>query len=248
MPKLHELLAVEGDLDGLFKKILGETINTFSKKSHLFDGRIRTLHLFDDEAPEVAPEREELDTTVDRKIDYMKGAVVRYLDAVLQKEQTNQEAKADLVLPDGTTLATNVPATFLLGLETKLKLLRQVYETIPTLPPSTEWEVDESQGPDVFKTKYPEETFKTEKAFKVQILYEATKEHPAQVEKIPVTKNAGRFTTTNWSGKVSPARKSILMDRLDTLIRATKKARQRANATDVKKGNIGKVLLDYINA
>ena len=39
MGKLHELLAVEPDLKGASEKIIGETINTFTKKQHHFIGR-----------------------------------------------------------------------------------------------------------------------------------------------------------------------------------------------------------------
>ena len=45
MAKLHELLAVTGDLDGAFRKILSETIKTFTKresyKSHRKIRKIR---------------------------------------------------------------------------------------------------------------------------------------------------------------------------------------------------------------
>jgi len=70
---------------------------------------------------------------------------------------------------------------------------------------------------------------------------------PAQVDKIPETENIGKYEKTHWSGMVSPARKAELMSRIDKLIRAVKKARQKANATDQVKLKVGSAMFDYIN-
>jgi len=80
-------------------------------------------------------EQKEMTTTVHDKLEYMFGSVAEWLDAVLQKERTNQEARADIILPDGSALATDIPATFLLGMESKLKELREVFLATPTLQP-----------------------------------------------------------------------------------------------------------------
>lgn len=246
MSKLHELLAVEGDLEGTFKKILEETAATFTKKADRFFGAVRTLEWFEEGQPPVPAEHHELTTTVNDKLSYQQDAIVRYFDAVLQKERTNQDARADLVV-DGAVIAGDVPATFLLGLESRLKKVRDVYSAIPTLPPNIRWEKDTTKGDHVYSRAHPEEQLKTEKIFKVQVLYEATKEHPAQVEKIAETKNVGVYKKEVWTGMLSPAEKSALLGRIDKLIRAVKKARQRANTTEVVKTTIGKELFKYIN-
>jgi len=210
-------------------------------------GSQRRLEMFDENAPTHGEEDHiEMTTTASRRLDYQNGFVIRYFDAVLQKETTNQTAKTDLIV-DGVVIAKAVPTTFLLGLETKLKELRATYDDIPTLAPGIKWEKDALKGNDVYQTANPEIRFKTEKIFKVQVLYDATKEHPAQVEKIPETKDVGRYTRTIWSGMMSPAEKSRLLGRIDTLLRAVKKARQRANSTDVVKTTIGQKLFEYIN-
>lgn len=248
MAKLHELLAVEGDLEGAFKKILAESAAAFTKKvSELFYGAIRTLRLFDDEAQVTEPEHKHMTTTVKKRLDYQQEHVIRYLDAVLQKEATNQEAKADLVV-DGVTIMAGLPATFLLGLESKLKKLREVYEAIPTLQAGVKWELDPNRGDDVYRTAHPDETFKTKKTMKPVVLYEATKQHPAQVKEVPEDVNVGKYTTEKWTGVLSPADKSALIGRLDKLIRAAKKARQRANTTEVVEISVGKEIFDFLNA
>lgn len=245
MSKLHELLAVEGDLEGVYKKILEETTHTFTKKVDRFFGTVRTLEWFEEGNPPQPSEYQDLTTTVKEKLDYQEEAIVRYFDALLQKERTNQDARADIII-DGVTIASDIPATFLLGLESRLKKVRDTYNNIPTLPPNIKWEKDANKGDDIYSRVHPEEQLKTEKIFKVQVLYNATKEHPAQVEKIPETKNVGVYKKEVWTGLLSSADKSNKLDKLDKLIRAVKKARQRANMTEVVKTTIGKELFAYL--
>ncbi len=254
MSKLHELLAVEGDLDGIYKKVLEEATNTFNKKPGLFYGFNKRLEMFEEGAPEAPEENQEITTTVREKLNYVVDHIIRYFDAVLQKECTNQQAFADVVI-DGVTIAEKVPATFLLGLEAKLKTIRKMYEAMPTLPPGKKWENDPTRGADVWITSIPEEKFKTAKTFQHKVLVPAQfpKEGeggtslPAQIERWEETENVGKYVTTTWSGMVSSAEKSVLIGRIDKALRAIKKARQRANTTEVVKRNIGKDIFDYIN-
>lgn len=247
-PVLHELLAVEGDLDGAHKKIIDETKVTFTKKADRFMGQHRKYLPFTDHDGISFPEDyKQIDTTVLDKLEYMEKTEIRYFNAMLQKESTNQVATADLVI-DGTTIATGLPATFLLGMETRLKHLRSVYEAIPTLQPGVKWTKDESVGKGVYATEKPVETLKTETVVKPVVLYAATKEHPAQVKEMSEVVNIGKYVTTTWSGMISPADKSILLERIDKTIRAFKQARQRANMTEVIKRDIGKEIFAYINS
>lgn len=248
MPKLHEVLAVEGDLAGEYKKILEEATTVFKKGEH-FMGFTKLLQMFDESRKheeEAAKEHRELTTTVNDKLSYMSRAVIRYFDAVAQKESTNQLAKADLEV-DGKVLIPDMPSTLLLGLETKLKDVRAVYDAIPTLLPGIKWERDATKGGDVWVTAEPETAMKTEKVLKPFVLYEATKEHPAQVKELSDTVNIGVYRRTFVAGTLSPKEKSDLLGRIDKLIRATKKARQRANMQEVNKLAIGEVLMGFIN-
>lgn len=245
--KLHEILAVEGDLQNAYKAILDETVATFTKKTQLFVGYHRWLKNFDENAPESPQEHHNMETTVHDKLRYMEGHVVRYLDVVLEKERTNQEAKGDIVV-DGVTLAERVPATFLLGLEDKLRKLRGVYATIPTLPAGLSWIKAPQKGAHVYVTEHLEEKTKTSKTFQHTVLVSATKEHPAQIEKWQEDVPVGVYQRETWTGMISPAEKSTLLGRIDTLLRAVKKARQRANSTEVVKSNIGLQLFNFIHS
>lgn len=246
MGKLHELLAVEPDKEGYYKLALDEARTTFKNKPTHFTGMHKTCVMLKE--GDVAPPDEHLEmtTTVKDKLLYIEKAIVDYLDVVLQKESTNQEAKADLVV-DGQVLATQLPATFLLGLESKLKTIRAVYAEIPTLAPGIAWKHEPTLGPDVYKTEKPEEKLKTAKTFMFKVLYQATDKHPAQIEKWEEQVPVGRYITETFSGMLSPAEKSELLARIDKLIQAAKVARQQANSVEASKREVGEIIMRYIN-
>jgi hypothetical protein len=245
MGKLFELLAVEPDLQGAYKRILEEAKGTFSKKEGLFQGHVRELKMFDASLPEAPIERTELSTTVNDKLKYVFQSINQYFDALLQKEESNQRALAPLKI-ENIVFSEGLPATFLLGMESRLKELRQVIDEIPTLQPGVKWVRDETIGKHVYRTEYPEEKFRTAKTFKHQVLYPATDKHPAQIEKWEETENTGKYILTRWSGMISSAEKSDILERVDTLIRAVKKARQQANTEEVKALEIGEKITNYI--
>jgi len=245
---LHELLAVEGDLAGVAKKVIDEAEHTFRQKQDHFWGSHKTLKMFneDRENEEAAGEaHKEMVTTVDDKLKYVFEHVVNYYDAMLQKEATNQTARADLVV-DGKVLAKDVPATYLLGMESRLKALRTMCESIPTLSPGVRWIPDTERGEGVYRAEHPEVTNKTEQVLRFQEVSKATNQHKAQVETWKDNVPVGRYTTEKWCGAYSPAQKSDILGRVDQLIQAVKQARQRANTAPVIKCNVGKEIVDFI--
>jgi hypothetical protein len=249
MAKLHEILAVETGLLGTAEKTNTETIKTFNKKDeHFVETHRAVTHL--DEKTEKHLNTEEtkaMVTTVIAKLGYNAGANIRAIDAFYQKGATNQAAVADLEV-DGKVLAAGVPATVLLGLEQKFTKLRAVYDAIPTLAPGPVWMPAADRGPGVFRSEHPTKTFRTKKTLRPVEMSPATKEHPAQVQAVAEDVPVAEIIIQEWSGMMTSADKSILLGRLDTLIRAAKQARQRANNTEVKKVQMGRQLFDYLHA
>jgi len=238
---------VEGDLDATFKKVIDEAVTTFQKKPDHFLESHRALVMTDENRREEnVEEHKALVTTVSDKLGYMTKHAVRYLNTFAKKERTNQDAVANIMVDDDV-IAENVPATLLLGLESKLKYIRSVYEAIPTLQPGVNWVLDLERGDNIYKAANPELRSRTEKQLQSIIMAEATKEHPAQVKEFTQDVAIGKITVNNWSGMLSPAEKSILLGRIDLLIRAVKRARQRANTTKVVDIEIGDKLFDFIN-
>jgi hypothetical protein len=247
MAKMHELLAVETDIQGQFRTILEETVKVF-KNEHLFKGFSKKLEMFDENESHLnETEHKEIGTTVPQRLDYTSKFICRLLDVRLQKEATNQEASSDLVV-DGVTIAKDVPATALLGLESTLKDIRKIYEGIPTLEVGTRWEKAEDIGPGVFRQFYPEKSKKTRKEFRFQILDPATDKHPAQIEKWEEQLPVGEYTKENLCSMLTSTRKVELLDRISRLSKSVKKARQRANNTEVKKVKIGSEIMKFIHA
>jgi len=247
MAKLHETLAVEGELEGAYKKILQETLKTLKDKANLFMGFVKKYVPFDDneKTNESFEESHRRDTTVNSKIDYMFSHVIPYLDAVAQKDRTNQEARANVEI-NGKVLISDVPSTTLLGLESKIRQIREVLVNIPTLDAGMNWVKDVTDEDHVWKLEAPQETFKTAKIPKSKVVYEATKEHRAEIDRWNETINIGKYLTTHWSGMMTTAEKSQLLGRVDILSQAIKQARQRANTTEVQDIHVGQKIRDFV--
>lgn len=248
MAKLHEILAVEGDLAGTAKKIMDEARGTFGGKPDHFLAATQTDTYFAEEQANLnTASAKAMVTTVDDKLDYIAPVIGRYYDAYFTKEATNQVAVADIMV-GGKALWSGVPATVLLGMESKLKELRSVYEAIPTLAPGVFWEADAAAGRGVYRARDSETRFINKRTLTPIELSPATKEHKAQVQAVEVDVPVARREITHQSGMLSPAEKSDLLERIDVLIRAVKVARQKANACDAKdQTGFGAAVFGYIN-
>lgn len=246
--KLHEILAVEKSLETAYDDSVKEANQTFSNKGNHLTGFVKTYHPLseaDQHAAGVVDQRE-MEETIPGKLEFVFGHFTKYLDVVLQKERTNQEARADIELSDGTVIATDVPATFLLGLENKLRKVRALIDEAPTLPAGKKWEKDPQRGEHIYVISEPERTDRTKKVHEHKVLVPATKEHPAQIHQWDEDQKIGHYELLTWTGRISPADKSLLLGRVDSLLRAVKKARQRANGTDIVKAEIGKKLTSFL--
>lgn len=255
MGKLHELLASEADTEGIFKSEINQVATLFKKRTDAFYGYERRLEMFDESRKieeETAQESKELIFTVPEKLDELRIHCVRYFDLAFQKEAMNQIARADLIVNEGDPtkeriIARDVPVTFLLFLERRLVVVRNAYQAIPTLEAGASWQRDESKKPGIWRIQRDEVKEKTEKVPKSKILYEATKEHPAQIEKWFEDRIIGRFTRRIWSGMLTERRKEELLNRFNILLDAVKRARARANDIDVDPGKIGDSIFDFLN-
>ena len=247
--KLHELLAAEADLEKTAKVIISEAKNTFDKKANLFKGSRRVLKALSDQYQEMedkfVPEEVEMEDTVPGKLAYVLEHVGAYWDATFQKESTNQEADADVMI-DGEVIFEAAPVTFLLGMEKKLKFIRDMFLSIPTLDPGVRWVKDEKMGKDVWKLEEPQIKYKTKNEIVHKVLYDATDKHPAQIEKWTEQKEVAKYEYMVWSGMISSAKKAELIQRVDKLLIAVKEARMRANQEEVKGGNVAEKIFKYL--
>ncbi len=136
MGQLHEVLAVEKELENAYKSNEAELIKLFGKPALFFGFHKKLEMLVEGDQSDFEPETQAITYTAKDKLSEFHDVTARYLNAVCQKEMANQEAKADIEV-DGAVIAKDVPATFLLGLESKLIAIRNVYKSLPTLPDGT---------------------------------------------------------------------------------------------------------------
>lgn len=249
-PALHELLAVETGLGTTANRIQKETTKTLNEKKDIFKGmsKIHTIFAEEDQHKVQVPEHKEIQSTVKEQLDFMGENLANYWNVILQKDETNQRAKADIIV-DGKILAANIPSTTLLSMEKKIDALLSVYNAIPTLDAATAWEdAPEQAKKGVYRTKHAEERMQsvTEKEWKE--ISPATIQHQAQLKEVEKTTVVGKYTITNFSAAITSYDKAEKLKRLTTLLRAVQKARQRANATEVNTElKFAEALFGYIN-
>lgn len=239
MGKLHELLAVESELANRANDALKAARDVFTSPQKLI-GQVRKYRPMDENSKGQPDEVTNLSTTVEQEVKLLFAAFGNWLDASIQKEVTNQSTNAAIEL-GGETFG--LPAPALLNLESKLANLRAVLEAIPTNDTTERWEWDKETEAYV---SAPRITFRTEKQPKAFVAYEATDKHPAQVQVFTEDVRVGEWTTIIKSGMLSPSRKRDVMARLDKVIAAVKKARQRANDIEVTEVRIADALMSYI--
>jgi hypothetical protein len=250
MGKIHELIPVEQDKVAAANALVAEAVATFTKRADHFQGHVRTVMMYDAQREaENTTEVKELVETVDSKLDHVWEALAPAIDVTVTKENSNtsDEARADVIV-DGKAILIGIPATALLALEKRIGALRDLYSAIPTLDPGQAWDVDATAAlPGVMRTKYAQESHKTEKVSDVLVLYAHTEKHPAQVKEITLDKNVAKVRIDRTSGMVSPAVKARYLSRISKLHTAVKEARQRANMADIKKLEVAASIRDFIH-
>ncbi len=247
MSKLHELLAVAGHVQNQFSSKMTDLMNTFEKKRGHFTQRRVTFKPVEEGAPEVTEEQFDLQTTIPRELDWLGEALVKALDIPYQVSYANTLAKADVVLEDGTVLLTGVPATALLDLEKRIQELRQFVASIPTLDPAKGFRLAPEMGEGVYESREDIRN-RTKKTKQILVKYQATDKHPAQVDVYDADEIVGTLTTKEWSGLITTADKGKMLDRVEELSRAIKKARSRANEVDINldTNKIGSKIVKYL--
>lgn len=249
MAKLHELLAVEGQLKGQAQATRTELAATFSKKRHLFEEKIVTFHPNTEGAPTVTEQQSDLQSKVRDELSWIADIWSKAIDVSFMVAEANTHAVSDVVLESGAVLLRDVPATALLELEKRGAEIRELIMAIPTLDPAKGFTLDDDRGANVYRAREVAKT-RTKKEAKVVVLYPATTEHPAQVQMISEDVPVGRIVEREWSGLITPAEKGRLIERAEEFARAVKTARQRANeavvAVDSQNDEVGKAIFGFV--
>jgi uncharacterized FlaG/YvyC family protein len=246
--KLHELLAVESNLDGQAGKTRTELMKTFQDKRHLFTETHVTYKPFGENEAEVTEQHSDIQTTVADEVQWLSKILAKAWDAAYQIDVANTLAKANVLDEEtGDIIIKDAPSTALLQLEHRMKELHDFILTIPTLDPAKGFKPDEDKGKNRFRAMDVTKP-RTKKIFVPLVLAAATKEHPAQVKEGYEDKAVGTVLQQEWCSMITPAKKADLLDRCDKLTRSIKKARAKANEqeVDVKTIRVAHDLLNYV--
>jgi hypothetical protein len=247
MTKLHELLAVESSLENQANKLSADLTNSFEKKGHLFtEKRVVFTSSEEGKGEPVIESQSDIQTTVQKELGLLKDYLAKSWDAGLQVAVANTKAQADIQLENGEVVATGIPATALLELEKRLISVQNLINATPTLDPAKGFQPDEQRGAGYYKGRTINKN-RTRKDKKVVVLYPPTVEHPAQTQLIEADVFVGKIEEQEWSSALTPAKKSELLNNVEGMVRAVKRARIRANEQEVDvKRKIGDAILGRI--
>lgn len=245
MAKLHELLALgdsrRQDAENAKKTILGKL-----GLKNIFMGRNVKYQSFNEDETAMLGEElnEKMATTVMAVIEEGMLPIVRNIDVEISKDLTNTSASADLKF--GEFEIKDVPATTLLWLEKELNTWLTLFISIPVLDIGTTWVEESTSGKGVFKNADPEIRFRTKKEVKHKVLYEATAQHPAQIERWQEDVRIGKLIENKWCGMLPEKQKNEIIRKTKDLIEVVKEARARANCQEVKQARIGELIAKHI--
>lgn len=243
MTKLNQIIALLPSKKSTAKDALTVVYQQLQKPD-LLSGISRNYKPKDELGEMQPPESKLVQLKVRDAIQQCFKSFAEMMDVVATQDWANCQAKADLII-NHQTIAKDVPVTHLLFLEKQLIDLHTLVEKLPVLEPSERWNFDASQ--DCYASE-PYQTLRTKKVPKTHIKYEATKEHPAQVEMYMEDVTVGTWTTVKYSGAIPAADKNAMLERVRALQDAVKLARETANGYEVESKKIGEAILKYVFA
>jgi hypothetical protein len=241
MPKLNQIIAVQAGKKSQAKETLTEAYHQI-KKPDLLGGLVRTYQPRDEGGEPQPEERKHVQVKCKDLIARVTRDLVEMFDVVATQDWANCQARADVAV-DGRKLLEAVPVTHLLFLEKQLVDLRTFIESLPVLDAAEEWEYKPEI--DCYVSR-PSRSNRTKKVPRNHIKYEATKEHPAQVEMYMEDVWVGTWTTTKFSGAIPAATRNAMLERVRKLADAVKTAREEANGLEVRPQKVGLALLGYV--
>lgn len=239
--KLNQVIAVEKAAKA---RIMGEITRMHQQvqKPALLGGFSKTYQKRDEDGDDHPPERQRVQLSAPELLRQAGRLLSELFDVTAAKDWANTRARADVVVA-GEVLLEQVPATFLLFLEKQLTDLRTFVSAIPALDPAEDWTLDPVTN--LWRTE-PTQTTRTKKVQRPIVLYPATAEHPAQTQLISEDVVVGTWVLTKQSGALPEPRKQQLLERIETLARAVKFARETANAVEAPEQSVGGKVFEYL--
>lgn len=241
MPKLNQILSIE-------KNVKNKRENDFTalyqsvQKPELLSGFARTYSPKTEDGEKFPAENKVVQIKADDALKKLRQGYAELFNVTGTKDRSNCDAKADVTV-DGKVLMTQVPATHLLFIEKRLVDLINFISKLPTLPQDEQWARDDGLG--LYRTA-PTETLKTKKVEEWKVIVPATREHPAQSQKMTEDVVVGTWKTVKYSGALRVEQRDELLTKAEKLQKAVKFAREEANQTTTTELASGDSVLGYI--
>lgn len=239
--KLNQIIAIEkGAKNRIYSKIT--ELHKQAQKADLFYGFHKTYEPKDENGEQFPPEQKKVVLRSNEVLEEVKSLLVEIMDITATKDFANMSASADITVKS-QTLAKDVPVPYLLFLEKQLTDLRTFVDKMPVLDEGDDWGKDDVTG--LFKTA-PITKHRTQKVSEAIVLYDATKEHPAQTQLITKDVTVGHWREVKQSGAITRNDKRQILEKIEAVLNAVKTAREEANSTEAPEKHIGADLLGYI--
>jgi hypothetical protein len=240
--KLHEILAIEkGVKTRSYAKI--DEMQHVLKKPDMFNGHHKRWIPLTESSEMFPPDNKKIQAFAPEMLGQYIGLRKEVFDLELSKDLTNAGARADIIIDD-EVIASELPATTLLFLEKELTDLRTFISAIPVLDAAENWSIAPN-NPFIHQTA-PEKVSRTKKVEKALVMYEATKDHPAQVKTVVEDVIIGTWETVKTTSAISVTDKLALWQRVNLLVDAVKQARERANGAIVVERKLGSAIFDFV--
>lgn len=240
-PKLNQIVAVVQGKKSRLEKEKAEIYKKLQKPA-LFDGLNRTYKPLDEEGETQPPENRNVQYNTKEAMTDFAGILTDLVDTTATLDEGNCAARADVKV-DGTVLLASLPVTHLLFLEKQLVDVQTFLSHMPVLDPAETWTWDEATA--CYRSAAAVSS-RTKKLLRNHLKYEATKEHPAQVETYTEDVKVGEWTAVKFSGAMPQHVKNLWLQRVRQLIEGVKSAREEANALEVKPIKHGQKIFDFI--
>lgn len=243
MAKLNQILAIEKtEKTQLHKHI--SALHHATQKPQLVNGHHKVFHPKEEDGETFPDDKQVVQHRYIEAIEQVTDYMAKLMDVTATKDFANVHAKADVVV-DGVTLIPDAPVSYLLFLEKELQDLYTFVEKIVELDPAETWTHDDNLG--LYRSE-PVKTQRTAKRIRPIVKYDATEHHPAQTELITEDVVIGHWTTTKYSGAIPRPQKKAILQRISTVIKAVKFAREQANGVEAERQHVGRAILNYIFA
>jgi hypothetical protein len=242
MPKLNQINALVTGRKSDVEKGVTE-IYKILQKPELFTGREGVYRPDDEVNGEKLPrEHQKVQHTVAQLLVTAKEKWCELWDLTATQDHANQQARANIEV-DGKVVLADVPVTTLLFLEKQINDVETMIGKVPTPDQSEDWQYDSNAG--LLRSEVSKSA-RTKKEPAHYVKYEATKDHPAQVEYFMRDVKVGTWDKTAFSGAMPTDTKNAILARLKKLKDAVKLARESANMLDAKPQKIGAAVFEYI--